>query len=139
MEAALSAYSPSNNRSQFTDTGRNHVIMDAYNANPSSMRAALLNFAAMAGDRPKLAVLGDMLELGKDASAEHEAIAALLTELKLEAWLIGPEFMKTSAPFQRFSSSAEAIAYAQAHPQQAKLILVKGSRGIKLETLLPAL
>jgi UDP-N-acetylmuramoyl-tripeptide--D-alanyl-D-alanine ligase len=140
IEQALSAYAPSNNRSQFTDTGKNHVIMDAYNANPSSMRAALLNFAAMRTDRIKLAVLGDMLELGNDASPEHEAITALLRELNIDAWLIGPEFMKTQsgANYARYASAADALGHARAAAPQDKLILVKGSRGIKLETLLPA-
>ncbi|MBK9194945.1 MAG: UDP-N-acetylmuramoyl-tripeptide--D-alanyl-D-alanine ligase [Flavobacteriales bacterium] len=138
---ALEAYAPGNNRSQFKDTGRNHLVLDAYNANPSSMQVALRNFAAMVTDRPKLVMLGDMLELGTDSEDEHNNIVALLTELQLKAWLIGPEFGKTGRGnvHLRFSTAAEALASAQTDPISDHLILIKGSRGIKLETIVPAL
>ena len=138
---ALEAYAPGNNRSQFKDTGRNQLVLDAYNANPSSMQVALRNFAAMVTDRPKLVMLGDMLELGTDSEDEHNNIVALLTELQLKAWLIGPEFGKTGRGnvHLRFSTAAEALASAQTDPISDHLILIKGSRGIKLETIVPAL
>ena len=137
----LEAYAPGNNRSQFKDTGRNHLVLDAYNANPSSMQVALRNFAAMVTDRPKLVMLGDMLELGTDSEDEHNDIVALLTELQLKAWLIGPEFGKTGRGnvHLRFSTAAEALASAQTDPISDHLILIKGSRGITLETIVPAL
>lgn len=134
---ALTAYAPSNNRSQFTDTGKNHLILDAYNANPTSMVAALENFAAMSSDRPKLAILGDMRELGAVSEAEHEAIIALVERHKLEARFVGPEF-KAVHP-KAFATSAELVAELQARPVQGRLLLIKGSRGIKLETVVPEL
>ncbi|MEO8068176.1 MAG: UDP-N-acetylmuramoyl-tripeptide--D-alanyl-D-alanine ligase [Flavobacteriales bacterium] len=138
---ALERYVPGNNRSQFKDTGRNHLVLDAYNANPSSMQIALRNFAAMRSDLPKLAILGDMLELGKDSGEEHGTITTLLTELQLEAWLVGPEFGRTgSGPAQlRFGTSTDALTHAQQAHLAGHLILVKGSRGIKLETIVSAL
>lgn len=138
---ALEAYTPGNNRSQFKDTGRNQLVLDAYNANPSSMQVALRNFASLVSDRPKLVVLGDMLELGADSEDEHNAIVALLTELQLKAWLVGPEFGKTGhgTVHTRFKTSDEALAHARNEPLTDQLILIKGSRGIKLETIAPAL
>ena len=134
---ALSAYAPSNNRSQFKDTGRNQLVLDAYNANPTSMAAALENFAAMASDRPKLAILGDMLELGADSTREHQAIVELVARLKLDAWFVGDEFAKTTAAAE--TSAVVVNERLNRNPVSGRLILVKGSRGIKLETLMPAL
>ncbi|HNR54468.1 MAG TPA: UDP-N-acetylmuramoyl-tripeptide--D-alanyl-D-alanine ligase [Flavobacteriales bacterium] len=134
---ALSTYSPSNNRSQFTDTGRNQLVLDAYNANPTSMAAALENFAAMRSDRPKLAILGDMLELGADSAKEHRAIVDLVARLKLDVWFVGGEFMKVTPEAVR--SAADLNERFTTAPVNARLILVKGSRGIKLETLVPLL
>ncbi len=138
---ALEAYAPGNNRSQFKDTGRNQLVLDAYNANPSSMQVALRNFASMVSARPKLVILGDMLELGADSEDEHNTIVALLTELQLKAWLVGPEFGKTGhgTVHLRFKKSEEALAHAQNERLTDQLILIKGSRGIKLETIVPAL
>lgn len=138
---ALEAYVPGNNRSQFKDTGRNHLVLDAYNANPSSMGVALRNFAAMPGERPKLVILGDMLELGKDSEGEHNVIKALLNELQLEAWLVGPEFARVGKGHGqlRFGNSTDALAHAQKARPEGYSILIKGSRGIKLETIVPAL
>ena len=134
---ALSTYTPSNNRSQFTDTGRNQLVLDAYNANPSSMTTALENFAAMPSARTKLVILGDMLELGADSEKEHRAIVELVQRLKLDAHFIGREFQKAIPG--AWASSADLLADLNASPVQGKLILVKGSRGIKLETVVPAL
>lgn len=134
---ALTAYAPSNNRSQFTDTGRNQLVLDAYNANPTSMAAALENFAAMRSERPKLAILGDMLELGAESAKEHRAIVDLVTELGLDARFVGSEFVKATPTAVR---TAEELGQRIAtDPITGKLILVKGSRGIKLETVVPAL
>ncbi|MBS1580807.1 MAG: UDP-N-acetylmuramoyl-tripeptide--D-alanyl-D-alanine ligase [Bacteroidetes bacterium] len=137
---ALEGYRPGNSRSQFLDTGRNHVVLDAYNANPSSMKAALENFAGIRTDRPKLAILGDMLELGAESAAEHQRIVDLLGTLGLEAMLVGPEFQRTSGdgPTRHASAQAALAALEQQRPE-GRLLLVKGSRGIKLETVVPAL
>ena len=91
----------------------------------------------MHSDRPKLAILGDMLELGPDSTKEHKAIVDLVARLKLDAWFVGGEFMKvTSAAMPAAAEVNERIASA---PMNGRLILVKGSRGIKLETVVPSL
>jgi UDP-N-acetylmuramoyl-tripeptide--D-alanyl-D-alanine ligase len=135
---ALTAYAPSNSRSEFRDTGRNQLVMDAYNANPTSMAAALRNFAEMASDRPKLAILGDMLELGAESRKEHDAIVALVHELKLDAHFVGPEFQRSTADRSHPHAAALMEALTK-EPLTGHLVLVKGSRGIKLETVVPIL
>ncbi|MBP7409434.1 MAG: UDP-N-acetylmuramoyl-tripeptide--D-alanyl-D-alanine ligase [Flavobacteriales bacterium] len=137
---ALNAYEPSNNRSQFMETGRNHVIMDAYNANPSSMRAALENFAAMVSDRPKLALLGGMKELGEYETQEHQSLVDVARTLGIETLLIGPEFANVDAKgIQVFPSVGEALTMLRNVPVTGRTILLKGSRGTRLETLQLAL
>lgn len=135
---ALKDYTPSNNRSEFRDSGRNQLVLDAYNANPTSMAAALENFAAMQGDRPKVAILGDMLELGADSRKEHDAIVGLVKDLRLDARFVGPEFQRCTTQH----SYPDAAALLQAltnEPLTGHLVLVKGSRGIKLETVVGVL
>ena len=139
IAAALQAYSPSNNRSQFTDTGRNQLVLDAYNANPSSMKVALENFAAMNTERQKLAVLGGMKELGAESRSEHGTLIAMVRNLKLNAVFVGPEFMELAAQgITVHPDAATALAFFKQKPLTGHLILVKGSRGTKLETLIPA-
>ena len=135
IAASLSAYRSTNNRSQFSDTGRNQLIQDAYNANPTSMAAALRNFAGISTDRPKLAILGDMLELGEESVAEHDAIVALVKELGLDALFIGPHFSAAIAGkgLNGYVSVEELSASLEKDPPSGKLILLKGSRGIRLE------
>ncbi|MEX1133016.1 MAG: UDP-N-acetylmuramoyl-tripeptide--D-alanyl-D-alanine ligase [Flavobacteriales bacterium] len=135
---ALTNYTPSNNRSEFRDTGRNQLVLDAYNANPTSMAAALENFAAMQGDRPKLAILGDMLELGADSRKEHDAIVALVKKLGLEARYVGPEF-QCSTKQHTYLDAAAMLQALTNEPFTGHLVLVKGSRGIKLETVVGVL
>lgn len=134
---ALSAYTPSNNRSQFTDTGRNQLVLDAYNANPTSMAAALENFAAIQSERPKLAIIGDMLELGAGSDAEHRAVVDLVAKLGLEARFVGKEFVKATPT--AYSTATELNEHLLSGTITGRLILVKGSRGIKLETVVPSL
>ena len=142
---ALSQYTPSNSRSQFMRTSRgNRVIADAYNANPSSMRTALTNFLQLPpADLPRVAILGDMNELG---TSSHEAHASLFIELTatttppLRLLLCGPEWQKVAdGKAEVFPSVEELLPYLEAHPLQDSLILVKGSNGIRLGKLLPAL
>jgi UDP-N-acetylmuramoyl-tripeptide--D-alanyl-D-alanine ligase len=135
---ALAAYTPSNNRSQFTDTGRNQLVLDAYNANPTSMAAALKNFALMKSEKPKLAILGDMLELGADSWKEHDAIVALTKDLDLAVRFVGPEFQRSTTENSFPDAAALLDALKQAN-LTGYLVLVKGSRGIRLETLVGAL
>ncbi|MBL0128096.1 MAG: UDP-N-acetylmuramoyl-tripeptide--D-alanyl-D-alanine ligase [Flavobacteriales bacterium] len=138
---ALSEYRPGNNRSQFIDTGRNRLIMDAYNANPSSMAAALENFAAMASKEPKLAILGDMLELGAATEMEHLAIIDLTQRLGIDTRMVGGSFKSAAAGAGPacFETTEDLLAALKAEPIQGRLILLKGSRGIKLETVVPEL
>ncbi|MBS1568175.1 MAG: UDP-N-acetylmuramoyl-tripeptide--D-alanyl-D-alanine ligase [Bacteroidetes bacterium] len=138
---AICSYEPANSRSQFKDTGKNQLVLDAYNANPTSMAAALTNFEHLKSDRPKLAILGDMLELGEVSRAEHEGIIALTQQLGLEALFIGNEFVQASASsgVRCHASAADALKALQAESPTGYLILVKGSRGVKLETIVAAL
>jgi UDP-N-acetylmuramoyl-tripeptide--D-alanyl-D-alanine ligase len=141
--AAVESFVPANQRSQLVRTERNTLIVDAYNANPSSMRAALQNFAAMDAPR-KLALLGDMRELGAESEAEHVKIVRLLEEYGIPAKLVGEEFAKALeetglSGFDCFVSSEALKNALAASPVSGLAILVKGSRGIRMETVLPEL
>ena len=146
VAAALAGYNPQNNRSQLVRTARgNDLILDAYNANPSSMAAALRSFAhrPVAAGQGRLAILGDMFELGESAEAEHRALGELLAELKLNnVLLIGP-LMQAAATAQPaahyFADKSAAAVWLAGHPVASYLVLLKGSRGMGLETLLPLL
>ena len=146
VAAALAQYNPQNNRSQLVRTANgNELVLDAYNANPSSMAAALRSFAARptAAGQSKLVVLADMFELGEDSAAEHRALGQLLGELALpEVLLIGTEMRAAAAVTnncRHFATKAEAAAWLAHHPVQNQQVLVKGSRGMALETLLELL
>ena len=143
---ALASYNPQNNRSQLLRTpAGNELVLDAYNANPSSMAAALHSFAArpVAAGYAKLAILGDMFELGDESPAEHRALGQLLAGLPLaEVLLIGPEMSAAvaEAPHCRhFTTKAQAAAWLAATPVRRHQVLVKGSRGMALETLVELL
>lgn len=132
---ALSAYVPTNNRSQMTVTRHNHLIVDAYNANPSSMKAAIENLCDM--DVPaKMAILGDMRELGAASGEEHQRVVDMLRDKGLaDVWLVGEEFGKTDCHFRKFRSTEEVEAELAAHRPEGRYILIKGSNGIRLFTL----
>ena len=137
--AAIEAYVPSNNRSQMQCTARNTLIVDAYNANPSSMAAALDNFAVLTADR-KLALLGDMRELGAESRTEHARIVGKLGELGLDAMLVGEEFTAVADGRYPCFADSEALArWLHDNPQQGMTLLVKGSRGIAMEKVIPEL
>ena len=143
--AAIAAYVPSNNRSQMTRTERNVVIEDAYNANPSSMAAALDNFAALA-DPCKIVLLGDMRELGEDSVREHIGILKKLDACGLtHACLVGEEFRKalqeagTPAYVKWFASSDELAAALSERPLTGATVLVKGSNSMRMGKVLPTL
>ena len=132
---ALENYMPNNNRSQMTVTPHNHLIMDAYNANPSSMRAAIENLCAM-NVPAKMAILGDMRELGEVSGEEHQRVVDMLKAKGLcEVWLVGEEFGKTDCTFRKFRDIEEVKAEIAANRPTDKYILVKGSNGIHLFTL----
>ncbi len=136
IKLGIETYEPKNNRSQIVKTKNNTIYLDAYNANPSSVEASLLNFSAMSFE-DKIIVLGDMFELGKFAEQEHQAIVELCEKLKLEnVFLIGEEFYKTKNNFMCFNTTNELMVYLKSKPIQHKNIFVKGSRGMHLEALL---
>ncbi|MBR1689110.1 MAG: UDP-N-acetylmuramoyl-tripeptide--D-alanyl-D-alanine ligase [Prevotella sp.] len=129
---ALANYRPQNNRSQLTDTEHNHLIVDAYNANPSSMQAAIDNFRRMDVGH-KMAILGDMRELGEASAEEHQHIADLLAEASFEeVWLVGSEFAKTQSAFRKFADVDEVKAEIAHQQPRNRYILIKGSNGIRL-------
>ena len=155
---AIEAYSPGNNRSQMSRTASNTLIMDAYNANPSSMNAALDNFAAMESDL-KIALLGDMRELGDDSRKEHICIVSKLADLVMtrrldRVYLVGDEFREALCDFSRShltlmelagpaffycDTSDSLAAYLKDNPVSGATILIKGSRGIQMEKTIPSL
>lgn len=129
---ALENYTPSNNRSQLEETGHNHLIVDAYNANPTSMMAALQNFRDMAVDG-KMAILGDMRELGSVSLEEHQRIADFLREAGLtDTWLVGEEFGRTACDLRKFHNVDEVKAEIERDRPTGRYILIKGSNGMKL-------
>ena len=108
--AALEEYVPSNNRSQMTVTEKNHLIVDAYNANPSSMMAALDNFSLMQADH-KMAILGQMGELGEESDMEHRQLVSYLESADYdEVWLVGDNFKDIECPFRKFHDVEEVKA-----------------------------
>ena len=142
---AIEAYVPSNNRSQLTKTEKNTLIVDAYNANPSSMTVALNNLAAVVADR-KVALLGDMLELGSDSSALHSEIAQLAFDSGVSlVCFVGAEFGKVWDALQDkcgslwFATSDELAQWLAENPVEGASVLIKGSRGTRMEKVLPVL
>ena len=129
---ALENYVPTNNRSQLTETEKNHLIVDAYNANPTSMKAAIDNFRLMEVS-PKMAILGMMGELGDVSQEEHQKIIALLEEARFdEVWLVGSEFQKAHSPFRTFANVDEVKAAIAQEQPIGRYILIKGSNSTKL-------
>lgn len=139
IREALENYSPENNRSQVIEKNGHHIILDAYNANPTSMKAALENFNGTPG-KHKVVFLGDMFELGKVTDEEHQKIADMLLNMDLDRiYLIGDHFNKVTAPLQKFASFDSMASHLSEEPLQASTILIKGSRGMALERLLELL
>lgn len=136
---AVANYNPDNNRSQVTQKGVNTIILDAYNANPSSMKAALEYFAAKSALR-KVVILGDMFELGADAPIEHGVIGELTAELDFDEVHLCGELMKHAKlvnPKAHYWEKKELLSsYLKTHRLKSSTILIKGSRGMSLETLL---
>jgi len=142
IKTAIESYIPENNRSQLVNKNTNEIILDAYNANPSSMKVAIENFAQL--NKPnKIAILGDMFELGHESSAEHKDIVnLLLKEDKTHCYFIGKDFYKHKTDtdnFHFYENFEEFAKILEDNPFQNKLILIKGSRGMKLERTLDLL
>ena len=135
INSALEAYKPSNNRSQLTVTEKNHLVVDAYNANPSSMRAALDNFRLM-DVKPKMVILGEMRELGNSSHQEHQKLVAQLAESGLDkVWLVGEEFTDLPNTYRHFHDVEEVKAAIAANKPEGYYILIKGSNSTRLYQL----
>ena len=131
---AVAEYKPQNNRSQLTETGRNHLVVDAYNANPTSMAAAIENFNMIKADN-KMLILGDMRELGEVSQAEHKRIVEMLGEYGFtNVWLVGDEFAKAAAGsgFRLFPDVMAVNEELNKEPLSGYTILIKGSNSIGL-------
>ena len=138
---ALEAYTPTNSRSQVIDTAHNHIIMDAYNANPTSMRAALINFANICGEQ-HLLILGDMRELGSASEEEHRNILGLVKELGFRAaFLVGQNFCtyNDNPDWLTFNKVENLCQHLESRQIKGKTILIKGSHSVQLEKVLPLL
>lgn len=136
IDRALSEYEPQNNRSQLKKTADNTLIIDAYNANPTSMMASIGNFRRMQAAQ-KLLILGDMRELGTDSPAEHQKIVDYLEECGFEeVWLVGEQFAATRHACRTFADAPAVIAAIREDKPLGKTILIKGSNGVKLHTVI---
>ena len=136
INEAISNYVPTNNRSQVLKTNNNELIIDCYNANPSSMLAALESFLKMK-ETNKIAILGDMLELGEESLAEHKKILIFCFDNNLEFITVGPIFQSLNK--NGFNSIEDYKEFHSKNKLSKKTILLKGSRGIALELLIPHL
>ena len=133
ISRAIAAYEPTNHRSQYRKTDRNTLIIDAYNANPTSMKAALANFAALPV-RPKAVVLGDMLELGPASDEWHADVVRQLREAAFDkVFLCGEHFSRTAGDFPAFATTAEMLAALKKENLEGYHILIKGSHSMGLE------
>lgn len=139
IDKVLSNYIPQNNRSQLKDTGRNNLIVDAYNANPTSMMAALTNYRDMQVS-PKMAILGDMRELGPTSVEEHQKIVDFIDSCSFDnIWLVGEEFAKTNHYQRTFANVEEVKETLAKESPKGYYILIKGSNGMKLFQLVDCL
>jgi UDP-N-acetylmuramoyl-tripeptide--D-alanyl-D-alanine ligase len=135
INKAIEEYQPANNRSQYLQTNDNELIMDAYNANPDSMSAALENFAYMDFER-KAVILGDMLELGEKSAELHEDILRQVKNCKFDKVLLcGKDFAAIGKDFAVFETVEELSEYLKNNPIKGFHILIKGSHGIRLEKI----
>ena len=131
---AIRQYIPTNNRSQKMQTANNHLIVDAYNANPTSMQAAINAF------RGDTYILGAMRELGDYTHLEHQNIVNMLAERKAESvFLVGEEYLQTTSPYPVFANVEQLHQHFEEHPLKGKHILLKGSRSTRMEKLLDIL
>ncbi|OYQ37113.1 UDP-N-acetylmuramoyl-tripeptide--D-alanyl-D-alanine ligase [Flavobacterium cyanobacteriorum] len=141
IKEAIESYVPANNRSQIIEKGNKRIILDAYNANPSSMAAAIDNFSLLQ-ENPKIALLGDMFELGPESNYEHSRIIDIMSEKKeISTYFIGKDFYqaKTEKPNLHFYNDYEAFTASFSGAPDNAAILIKGSRGMALERALELL
>ena len=134
IDEALAGYTPQNNRSQLKETADNTLIIDAYNANPTSMAAALQNFRNMTVSH-KMLILGDMRELGTESLNEHQKIVDYIKESDFEkVWLVGEQFASVCHSFKTYANVQEVIKELETNKPKGYTILIKGSNGIKLSS-----
>lgn len=139
IQAALAAYNPDNSRSQWVKKGTNQLILDAYNANPTSMKAAIQNFAA-ADLQHKMLWIGGMKEMGAEEYNEHRDLVTLIDEYEWDGViLVGKEFKEVKGTHKWYETSAAAAEDVKSNPPAGCAILIKGSRGSKMEVLAEAL
>ena len=138
IKSAIENYSPSNSRSQLVEAGSNKIILDAYNANPTSMKAAIENFAHISSNK-KILVLGGMMELGEESIAEHEEIISIIKKYEWhKVILVGGDFKNSFDNFTFFINADEAAACIKQQHFEQSYFLIKGSRSIHLENVLTA-
>jgi UDP-N-acetylmuramoyl-tripeptide--D-alanyl-D-alanine ligase len=136
IKQALENYTPSNNRSQIIKTEQNEIILDAYNANPSSMEVALKNFSKIKTNS-KTVIIGDMFELGDDSEYEHQKIGDLVASLQFDnVYFVGKLFKKIKTKQHQFKNFEDLEKYLNKKPLKNQHILIKGSRGMQLERCL---
>jgi UDP-N-acetylmuramoyl-tripeptide--D-alanyl-D-alanine ligase len=136
IKTALENYVPSNSRSQLIEKGGNKIILDAYNANPTSMKAAIENFAKMDGDQ-KVLLLGGMMELGNESLREHQAIITVIDNYKWKAViLVGGDYNKLQHPYINFENALQAKEWLQQQQLLHVQMLIKGSRSMQMEKVL---
>ena len=137
---AVRAYIPKNNRSEVKLTRHKRLIIDAYNANPTSMNAAISSFLTTYHNDPCLFILGDMLELGEYSKLEHQNIVNMLAEQKQQhVMLVGNCFKQTNPPYPVFDTVEQLRDYVLSNPIEGYTILLKGSRGVRLEKIIDLL
>lgn len=135
ISEGIAQYKPQNLRSEYLETARNKIFLDAYNANPSSMEASIRNFAALPGEN-KLLILGDMFELGKYEAEEHQNIVDYCHKIELKnVALVGNAFSATKTDFLQFSNISDLISDMKLNQLKGYFVFLKGSRGMRLETL----
>lgn len=136
--AAIESYAPSNSRSQLMQLGSNQIILDAYNANPSSMKLAIENFARLSV-KGKVLMLGGMMELGEESIAEHEAMVALIDQHQWDhVVLVGGDFAKIKHKYQFFTDALAAKEWFLAQNFNNAYLLIKGSRSMQMEKIIQA-
>jgi UDP-N-acetylmuramoyl-tripeptide--D-alanyl-D-alanine ligase len=139
IKEAIEQYIPTNNRSQMIATKKNTLILDAYNANPSSMKVAIENFHALKTDS-KVVILGDMFELGQESLEEHQAIVDLVTSFNFDhTFFVGENFNNSKTEKPQFKSYEAFEDFIKKNPLKNHSILIKGSRGMRLERILDVL
>ena len=133
IKKSIESYTPKNNRTEIVTTTSNYIILDAYNANPSSMKSMISSFSELKKEN-KFCILGEMRELGEHSEKEHQLLVKIMSELKIETIFIGEEFCKILDK-NSYKNTLEFTKNKERYILKNRTILIKGSRGIKLEEL----